>query len=480
MSLAVLVAVSGVWEPPLVSGLEVPGSAVRVARRCADLAELLSAASAGLASAAIVSADLPRLDGDALARLDRLGVAVVGLADPADPVDGARLVALGVSQVVDADTPAATIADLVVAAVDQRRARQDAPLEDPSTASGTASGAGSTGRFGVPATAGVAGLNGLPGSRSPLADPPSRRRGRAAGNAQAGAPSVPDRPTPDRPGRLVAVWGPVGAPGRTTVAVTLANELAVAGQSALLVDADTYGPSVAQVLGLLDESAGLAAAVRAALQSGLDAERLARLAPYVAPRLRVLTGLPRPGRWPELRPTGLDLVWRHARALAHWTVVDCGFALEADEEITFDSSAPRRNGATLSALAAADLVLAVGAADPVGLQRLVRGLQDLAEVLGPGRAPRVVVTRVRASVVGGSPEHRVTQALDRYAGVRDVVLVPDDRPALDAALLAGRSLTEVATGSPARRALAGLAATLAGTLVAAEAPTPAVPGRPGA
>ena len=454
MSLAALVAVSGVWESPLVSGLEVPGSQVRVARRCADLAELLSAASAGLAAAAIVSADLPRFDGEALDRLDRVGVAVVGLADPADPLDRARLVALGVRDVVDADTPAASIADLVVAAVHRRQTRPDPDPADLSARSGArTSGAGTP-------------VAGLLGTGASAFAPPSRRRGRAGTGAQPGA-QPGERPTPDRPGQLVAVWGPVGAPGRTTVAVTLANELAVAGQSALLVDADTYGPSVAQVLGLLDESAGLAAAVRAALQSGLDAERLARLAPYVAPRLRVLTGLPRPGRWPELRATGLDLVWRHARALAQWTVVDCGFALEADEEITFDSSAPRRNGATLSALGAADVVLAVGTADPVGLQRLVRRLQDLAEVLGPGRTPRVVVTRVRASVVGGSPDQRVAQALDRYAGVRDVVLVPDDRPALDAALLAGRSLTEVAAGSPARRALAGLAAALAASAVPA-------------
>jgi hypothetical protein len=43
--------------------------------------------------------------------------------------------------------------------------------------------------------------------------------------------------------------------------------------------------------------------------------------------------------------------------------------------------------------------------------------------------------------------------------------VPDDRSACDAALLAGRTLTEAASGSPARLALAGLAAELAGRTV---------------
>jgi Flp pilus assembly CpaE family ATPase len=60
----------------------------------------------------------------------------------------------------------------------------------------------------------------------------------------------------------------------------------------------------------------------------------------------------------------------------------------------------------------------------------------------------------------------VVEALRRYAGVDRVVVVPDDRPALDAALLAGRTLTEHAPASPARVALAALAAELAGALPA--------------
>jgi Mrp family chromosome partitioning ATPase len=64
----------------------------------------------------------------------------------------------------------------------------------------------------------------------------------------------------------VAVWGPTGAPGRTTVAVNLAAELALLGRHTLVVDADTYGGTIAQAVGLFDESPGLAAAARAAGQ----------------------------------------------------------------------------------------------------------------------------------------------------------------------------------------------------------------------
>jgi Flp pilus assembly CpaE family ATPase len=142
-------------------------------------------------------------------------------------------------------------------------------------------------------------------------------------------------------------------------------------------------------------------------------------------------------------------------------VVDCGFCLEQDEELAYDTAAPRRNGATLTFLEAADTVLAVGSADPVGLQRLVRGLGELKEAV-PGIAPQVVVNRLRATGVPGDAEKEIRAALQRYAGVEDVAFVPLDVAALDGALAAGRTLAEAASASPARTALAALAASIAG------------------
>jgi MinD-like ATPase involved in chromosome partitioning or flagellar assembly len=419
VSLTVLTAVVGEREAPLVSGLERSSAGVQVVRRCADLVELLAAAAAGLARAVVLSADLQRLDRDAVVQLTTARVAVIGLVAPGDAAAAQRLTNLGVHRVLPADAPTETIAAEVAAAVtelsDQFQARNG---------------------WGV----------GDPGLASP--DPPAGRRAAPASSA------MPES-------RVITVWGPVGAPGRTTVAVTLAAELAAAGHQTLLIDADTYGASIAQSLGLLDESAGLAAAARAANQGGLDVSRLAELAPPVADRLRVLTGLPQSRRWPELRAAALDTVWQHARKLATWTVIDAGFGLEADEELMFDTAAPRRHGATLSALTTADLVIAVGAAEPLGLQRLLSGLHDLAEVVPAGLPVRVVVTRVRDGAVGAKAEQRVRDALERYAGVHDALLIPDDRPALDAAMLAGRSLTETAPSSPACRPLTELAAHLA-------------------
>ena len=91
-----------------------------------------------------------------------------------------------------------------------------------------------------------------------------------AADADADADTVVPDPLADEPppppggGRVVAVWGPAGAPGRTTVAVAVAAELAARGRRTTLVDADPYGGAVAQQLGILDEVSGLLAAARLA------------------------------------------------------------------------------------------------------------------------------------------------------------------------------------------------------------------------
>jgi Flp pilus assembly CpaE family ATPase len=188
---------------------------------------------------------------------------------------------------------------------------------------------------------------------------------------------------------------------------------------------------------------------------------LAALAREVAPALRVLTGIARADRWPELRPSALEVVLALARSLAAVTVVDVGFGLEQDEELAHDTMAPRRNGAALAVLEQADTVVVVGTADPVGLQRLVRGLSELREAV-PGMTPTVVVNRLRASAIPGDAAAEVRAALQRYAGVEALTVVPHDVEALDAAIAAGKTLAEVAPQSPARQAIQGLAAQLVG------------------
>lgn len=414
---SVLTAVTHRLEAPFVEVLG-GSSEVTLVRRCADVAELLSAGAAGVARVAVVSPDLRGLDRDALRHLAGHGVRVAGLVAPDDEEGERRLRQLGVATLVHPDDDAATVARALV------------------TLAGSTTSGAPEGQLG-PAPPRSSALDAL----DPLAEDSGDEELETA------------LPTP-----VTVVWGPTGAPGRTTVAVTLAAQLAANGVRTLLVDLDTWGASVAQVLGLVDEAPGVAAAARASEQGTLDVPGLARLAPEVVPGLRVLTGLPRADRWPELRAAAVDDVLRLARGVAEHVVVDAGFAVEDDEELSYDTAAPRRNAATLTALEAADHLVVVGAADPVGLQRLVRAVQDVAVL--PSPPPTVVVTKVRASVAGRRPERAIADVLGRFAGMDAVRFLPWAPDECDAALLAGRSLVELAPRAALTVAVGELAAAL--------------------
>jgi MinD-like ATPase involved in chromosome partitioning or flagellar assembly len=234
----------------------------------------------------------------------------------------------------------------------------------------------------------------------------------------------------------------------------MAADLARRGVSTLLVDLDTWGASVAQALALIDEAPGVAAAARASEQGTLDSASLSRVAPEVTPGLRVLTGIPKPERWPELRAAAIEDVLEKARALVDHVVVDCGFCIEDDEELSYDTAAPRRNATTLAALECADSLVVVGSADPIGLQRLVRAVQDVGVV--PSPEPVIVVNKVRASATGSRPEQAIRDVLGRFAGLENPVFVPWAPDECDAALLAGRSLVEQAPDAAVTQAMGRL------------------------
>ena len=260
------------------------------------------------------------------------------------------------------------------------------------------------------------------------------------------------------PSRVIAVWGTTGAPGRTTVAINLAAELALTGQRAILIDADSYGGSVAASLGLIDEASGIAAACRLAGQDKLTEQEMARLIQRVelgTQNLAVLTGITRPGRWPELATDRMTAVLKACRQWFDVIVVDCGFNLEMDEEIASDMFSPRRNMATHAVLKAADLILAVSAADPVGISRFIRAHQDLRELYPDHFSTariHTVLNRVRAGLVGIGYDGQPAAALERFAGITPVAQLPFDDRALELAALKREPLCLAALNSRIRKA----------------------------
>jgi len=404
----VLVAASGAgWEAAAVRRLEQAPDLV-LHRRSVDLADLLASAGTGLARCAVVADTLSGLDADAVAHLGRAGVRVVAVLSSGDSETRSRLVRIGVARLLDA-----TDLDEICAAVREVAVDQENPA---------------------------------PGSVDGDPNDPTATTGR---------------------GRLTVVWGPTGAPGRSTVALGLAAAAAQRRIPTLLVDADVYGGATGQMLAVLDEVSGVLAAVRTAAEGSLDPDRLAAAAREIGPNLRVLTGLPRADRWTALRPAAVRELLAVARRQHRLVVVDCGFCIEQDEELSFDTAAPRRNGATTTVLEQADLVVAVGSADPLGLTRLARARGDLRELV-PTAEVRLVVNRVRSGL--GWSRDEVAATLLTAIGEVPLAFLPQDQAAVDQAWLTGRTLPEAAPSSGLTAALDVLAADVAAELGLAPGP----------
>lgn len=366
----VVVAAGGAaWESEVLREIEISAS-LRLTRRCVDVAELLAVAPSA-AGAAFVATELSGLDADAVFRLERSGVRVIGLGDDE------RCRALGIV------------------------------------------------------------VRGEPGALEQSV-------------AEAGSP-VSSEVAPDHRGATtIAVWGSSGAPGRSTVAASLAASFAHHGSDTVLVDADTYGGSIAQMLAMLDDVSGLMAACRAANQGRADEVTDHLL--DVEPRLRLLSGILRADMWPQVRPGALELVLRRLQADADVLVADCASALEPGE----GAGGAGRNQVTRHVLSSADAVLVVGRADPVGLSRLVRALHDLSDVVDV--EPAVVVNLMRPSL--GWSRREVAGTLTRLTGIEQVTFVPADVTALDTAMMRGQLPREVAPSSAFVAAVDDLAATL--------------------
>ena len=289
---------------------------------------------------------------------------------------------------------------------------------------------------------------------------PAEAAGWEVGMALEADPPRASRRRPDpSPHRVVAVWGPAGAPGRSTLAIQLAVELSRSSRRTALIDADTVAPSLALLLGLGDDEPGIAAACRRAELGALDGAELSRLATTLdtsAGQIEVFGGINRPSRWPELSASRLQEALRICREWADETVVDVSSAFDADDEAMYDLSGPRRHAATSIVLAEADEIVAVASADPLGISRFLRDHGELSRLAAPSRI-RVVVNRLRPGPLGLDARGQIRRTLERFAGITDVSFLPFDQRAADASLLHARPMTDVTPRSSFVAAVRALA-----------------------
>lgn len=387
------------WESAMVAALRHPASGLSVVRRCLDAADVRAAVDTTGAGRVLITAALPMLDLDVVRTLQDAGVAVIGVyrgalddGDPTAADDRAQLEAWQVDHVVPfvAEQPGRVAMELLS-------------------------------------------LTGSPAEMPEAHVPPPR----------------PVRPhivvaAPQHQGQLHVVWGPPGSSGRSTLAITLAEQMAATGSRVLLIDADTDAPSLASMLAIVEPGGGLLPALRRSSAGRLESTDLAEFLVALQGNLRVLCGVPAPTPRADLRPAALTRVLEAARQAADVVVVDIGSV-----PVPAPGGADNASWAIVEAMNLATDLHVVGSADPVSLIRLVQALESLAD--HEIADPHVWVTRLRSSVVHGSSSRAIVTALAE-AGVRVTpTFVPDDPEACDRALRDGAMLAECAPSSPIRR-----------------------------
>ena len=468
-----LLALSG-DDADILRALSQAGSGLCVVRRCADLPELLSAGMAGLASFALLDTGFDEIDRTVLDRLARAGLSGLLLVESheeerwrsagwpvlrRDTEPGRICSALqdlvrrgGASSTVSAgpeDTSTDWLSATTPASTDSNAAAQEAAWLEELWRQSPDSPEGGTAFSQPPPTSPE-----TAGGQGPRQSPRRDREPAAMDMPEPAFPDVMSRADDEPDGRIVLVWGPHGAPGRSTVSASLAHGLAACG-GAILVDADVEAPSLVQLLGMPEDSSALAGAARLATHGRLDAESFRRVLAPVGDELFLLGGLGRSGRWRELPPASMTEVWAQCRRAAAWTVVDVAGG-PVDNDVDDFTLEPGRGAVTADLVSHADVILVVGGADPVGVRRLLQLLDEMGASMNPAGRVEVVINRVRASAAGPSPQQALREALARFGGLEDIVLLPDDAATADACLLQGCTVLEQAPASALGKALSAL------------------------
>ena len=243
--------------------------------------------------------------------------------------------------------------------------------------------------------------------------------------------------TESRPGRVVAVWGPKGAPGRTTIAIELSHALAETAEGTVLMDADPYGGDVLQMLGVVEELPTVvwaaAAAASADGRSGFIANlrRVGRHGPLLVP------GLPRADLWPEVSDYGYAELIKLLAGQTRFLVVDIGFCFESQGSF---SGPDGRNAMALATLERADRVIAVCRGDVVGIKNFIWSFESLRNHVDEERVS-IVLNRVRGE------GRELGELLFRHTGLRPTVLIPDLPTDCSKAVEQGKAIHEVRPAS---------------------------------
>lgn len=274
-------------------------------------------------------------------------------------------------------------------------------------------------------------------------------------------PLAPPLPDPGVHRQVIAVAGPPGAPGRTTLTLALAAETAGRGIRTLVIDADTVAPGIVYLLALPDEAAGIASLAYRAQHGQLDRLILTDLAQHTRWGFDVVSGIGDASRWKEVPEAALAALAEVARDHYDLVLIDTAGPVEGvEQQPTYFG--PGRDAARRSAVEVADRILVVGAGDPLGMRRLLTYLRDFADPKAT-----IVVNRLDRIVAGQGAERGARHLLARYAQVERAHVIRRDPDQAALAALTG----EPVRGGMIGEDVAALADLLFGPAVPGAAPT---------
>lgn len=226
--------------------------------------------------------------------------------------------------------------------------------------------------------------------------------------------------TPDR-SMVIGVTSPVGSTGKSTVAISIAMELAAQKKSVALIDAHLGAPNLANNFMISELPAGLAAALRIANQQRFDTDALERLTiqlPKTSVRLLPGAAVLDPS-W--LSDAGIEELVSAFRASFEYVVVD----LPPIEGLV-DIKQQLIGGFSK----VCDRLLVVALADPIGIFRLLAIESEIARLQVE---TSLIVNRVRNSVIPGA-KREIAVTLSRLSSFEVAAFLPEDGASLDQAI----------------------------------------------
>lgn len=253
-------------------------------------------------------------------------------------------------------------------------------------------------------------------------------------------------------GGSICVWGPKGSPGKSTLALNLACELAMSGKRVILLDLDTYSASIGSLIGIREPGPGVAAAARLVGQGRLDSDQFLRLAiqhQVGKGVLAILTGLGSELRWPEL--TAEKTRGIISCATEHYDFVVLDVASQLESGIKHVGGVVERNAVSRTALEASDHRIVLFSADQLGVKRLCDSFEQMSLLAG---TPILVANRLRATALGNGAKQQVRDAVLELCDSEVRWFIPEDRSSFDRAVLDMIPLAMLKRSSAARQAIA--------------------------